>query len=116
MLFAPLCGALAYLGIIGQFENAAWELGFFSLILIAWFFALTIELVLGLPIGLIVARLLRERNRESRIAYTGLGVAAAAVLPAAFSWWHLVAPAAITGLLLGLGYWQFEAMPRLQNA
>jgi len=116
ILFAPLVGVVCYLWLIGQFDNASLEWGFAFFVLIGWCIALGITAMIGVPLGLGLAHLMRGRCLESRMTYALAGTVLAASLPAAIGWWELVIPAAQTGLLLSLGYWQFEAKPRLTDA
>ena len=116
MLFAPLIGVLSYLSLIGQFADAAFEWGFVFFVLIGWFIALGVTAMIGIPLGLGASHLMRQRSLESRLSYALVGTLLAALLPSAVGWWELVIPSALTGLLLGLGYWQFEAFPRIQDA
>jgi hypothetical protein len=112
-LFAPLFGVLLYLYLIGQMANAAPTWGFLFFVLMCWFVALLLTAMLGVPIGLGMAHLLRSRHIETVWSYGSAGLLVAGSLPLLFGVYELVLPTAFTGLLLGVGYWVFEARPRL---
>jgi hypothetical protein len=115
VLFAPLAGVILYLLLIDQFEIGYPTSDLLFLIAVAWFVALLITAMIGIPIGLGIAHYLRKFGLESVWMYGAIGFVVAAILPAIVGWSELIAPAALVGCVLGLGYWQFEAKPRLAD-
>jgi hypothetical protein len=91
--------------------NAALAWGFIFLILICWFVALLLTAMLGVPIGLGIAHVLRSWRIETVWSYGISGVLVGGAVPLLVRANELVLPSALTGMLLGLGYWAFEARP-----
>jgi hypothetical protein len=89
--------------------------GMISLVGIGWLYGLVLTIVVGLPLGFLVAFLVRRSGHESLLAYTVAGAATAfafsMVLPSRSEFWLSTT---VTGLLLGVSYWQFVRRPALQ--
>ncbi len=128
VLFCPLVGALvwmaqtiiksmqisAYLGGRSLLDSAKDDpSGFLSLIGIGWLYGLVLTVVVGLPIGFLVAFLLRRNKREGLLIYAFAGLATAflfsMILPGRAEFWL---PITVTGLLLGTSYWLFVRRPK----
>ncbi|MXP28461.1 hypothetical protein GRI58_06445 [Porphyrobacter algicida] len=114
VILAPLAGVVVYVSPI--LLAYPFDLGLLGIVLLIWFLALLIVAMIGLPIGFGVARLLQRLSMENLLSFVVCGTVIAAALPLSVGWFELVFGCAVTGALLGAGYWQFEVRPYRDNA
>lgn len=134
VLFAPLIGALTWMGEMmylihqravrsGEGSGKLWTIlvddfdGFLTMVFAGWVYALIMTVVLGLPIGFAISFLMKKLNFEGLLHYLFAGLVAAWLLN--FIVWgggEFQLSQTITGGLLGLGFWMFVRRPVLQTA
>jgi NhaP-type Na+/H+ and K+/H+ antiporter len=90
--------------------------GFATLLGIGWLYGLVLTVFVGLPLGFLVAFLLRRAKVESLLAYAMAGgltaFAFSMVLPSRSEFWLAIS---VTGLLLGISFWFLIRRPLLKR-
>jgi NhaP-type Na+/H+ and K+/H+ antiporter len=90
--------------------------GLLSLVGYGWLAGLTLTVVIGLPLGFLVAFLLRRTSQEGLVSYCVAGTATAfafsMLLPGRSEFWLAIT---VTGFVLGLCYWLVVRRSALQT-
>lgn len=123
VIFAPLIGAFVYAIQTGiqwmAFEPAGSGLAtaVFFLIPFGWAFGLALNIIVGLPVGIVATWSLRRLRLETKISYAVTGALAAFLfslaLPSRSEFWLGMT---VTGLVMGLGFWTTVRSGQLERA